>query len=188
MPEGYENSMFLSIDQSFSCTAFWFRRYTGDLVEHGMVSSKEKLLVGLNGKIHPLDSLCRSRDLSGKLMAFVERVELDYSLDLRDVVIEGLGFASVGNATRDLAILQGIILDRFITRLGAEHAHIIPSTQAKKKGTCDKKKKKVSKDELADAIPEGVFRDIVFSYGKTTGRRDLSDAYWIGEVFLEKFR
>jgi len=93
------------------------------------------------------------------------------------ISIEGLAFGMRGNATRDLAGLQFVIVVDLIERLGFSVEVVSPKT-AKLFATGSGKAKKI---EMIEALPEDtlkLFQDL--GVKKTTGLGDLADAYWIG--------
>lgn len=98
------------------------------------------------------------------------------------VALEGLAFAGAGNATRDLAGLQYVIVTT-LRKLDGWNVEIVTPTEVKRTATG---KGCAGKDELVDALP-GEIRSEFDALGvkKTTGLQDLSDAYWIGRTALD---
>lgn len=99
------------------------------------------------------------------------------------VAIEGLAFVSKGNATRDLAILQGVIIAtlRFVDGYDVV---IVPPTAVKCIATGGGK---AGKDDMVDALPDDVRNEFdALGVKKTTGLRDLADAFWIGKFAEEQ--
>lgn len=97
------------------------------------------------------------------------------------IVMEGLAFSKFGNATRDLAGLQFVIVTllRFVTKY---NVIIIPPNTVKKVATGSGKAKK---EQLLEALPIAVKeRFVAAGAKKTKGLYDLSDAYWIGQSGL----
>lgn len=95
------------------------------------------------------------------------------------VAMEGLAFSKFGNATRDLAGLQYMIMGilRFVE--GYEVLVISPNT-VKKVATG---KGNAKKELLLESLPEDVkSRFVSMGAKKTKGLYDLSDAYWIGRA------
>jgi len=97
------------------------------------------------------------------------------------VVMEGLAFSKFGNATRDLAGLQYMIVA--ILRFVKEYDLIVvPPNTVKKVATG---KGNANKKELLDSLPSEVLKIFEDSGAKKTkGLYDLSDAYWIGQAGL----
>lgn len=100
--------------------------------------------------------------------------------------LEGLAFAMMGDATRDLAGLQFIIVNKL--RYAYDYKRIvIPTPNTVKKLATGKGNSK--KEALYDALPEDVKKRIeANNYKKTTGMYDVTDAYWIAVYTLKHFR
>ena len=92
--------------------------------------------------------------------------------------IEGLAWGARGNAVRDLASLQGLIIEAALRGLPVDNVSIISPTTVKKRATGDGKAKK---DALFESLPPDA-HDKFLEYKKTKGRYDLTDAYWIAAV------
>lgn len=99
-----------------------------------------------------------------------------------DVIgFEGLAYAKNGNATRDLAglLFTTVTILRYIDRYNVE---VVAPTEVKKTAV----KGNASKDELVEALPDEIRHEFdAIGVKKTTGLRDLSDAYWIGRTILK---
>lgn len=98
------------------------------------------------------------------------------------VAMEGLAFAGKGNATRDLAGLQFVIAvaARFLDGLQLEL--YAPGT-IKKLATG---KGNSPKDMLVDVLPAHIRAEFdALGVKKTTGLKDLTDAYWIARTAEE---
>ena len=95
------------------------------------------------------------------------------------VNIEGLGFGAVGNATRNLAILQGVIVCGIMRMHPDIIIDIIAPTALKKFATGDGK---ASKEGMYTALPEEIKR-LFSGVKKSKGLSDVTDAY-----FLSKYR
>jgi len=95
------------------------------------------------------------------------------------IEIEGLAFAMRGNATRDLAGLQFVIVT-YLQEVMHKEVDIISPLTIKKFATGSGKAKK---DEMISHLPEDVLQ-LFLSTGvkKTTGLADLTDAYWIAKL------
>lgn len=96
------------------------------------------------------------------------------------VAIEQLAYGSVGDATRNLAGLQFMIINMLIDR---DIPFItVPPTSLKKyatsKGNC-------GKQEMVDSLPHGIKEEIE-KYPKTKGRYDLADAYWLASKGVDE--
>lgn len=93
------------------------------------------------------------------------------------VVLEGLAFSKMGNATRDLAGLQFSIIT-YLKYVCCFNTMIIPPNTVKKTATG---KGNAKKEEMYETLPSDVKKLLEdMKLKKTTGRYDLTDAYWIG--------
>ena len=150
----------IGIDQSFSCTGLV-------VSDGGEVVFYERIFC--EGKNEtPLITVRRAQEIASKLM---DRVH-EYSAKL--VVIEGLSFGSVTNATRDLAMLQSLIIDRIMQCPDVEIRVVAPTTL--KKFATGKGNSK--KDQMFDALPETV-KNLFINVPKTKGIFDLTYAYFL---------
>jgi Holliday junction resolvasome RuvABC endonuclease subunit len=97
---------------------------------------------------------------------------------ISNINIEGLGFGSVGNATRDLAGLQFTIIN--ICKLKNPNLiFLIVSPNTVKKFATGSGK--ATKSDMIDALPDNVKQSFTDrNYKKSTGLADLTDAYFIG--------
>ena len=156
-----KNLTILAIDQSFTSSGIV-------LLWNGLMIHCEK---------HITDP---TQDIFTRAWDVAERVRLlAHEHNAGVIAMEGLAFGGVGNATRDLAGLQFVIATtmRFI--------HDIPVVLYAP-GTIKKLatgKGNSNKDLLIDALPDSV-RNAFDATGvkKTTGLRDLTDAYWIAKT------
>jgi crossover junction endodeoxyribonuclease RuvC len=95
------------------------------------------------------------------------------------IAMEGLAFSKFGNATRDLAGLQYMIMG--ILRFVEGYNVLVISPNTVKKVATGKGNAK--KEQLLESLPSDVkshFEDM--GAKKTKGLYDLSDAYWIGQA------
>jgi crossover junction endodeoxyribonuclease RuvC len=146
----------LGIDQSLTSTG-WSLKEDGVLKEHGILTS-DKTQTNFERAIVVADQI----------------FNLDKKFKPDKSVIEGIPFMSRSNVTRDLAGLQFLIVDRLL-RDGWETLDIVPPTKLKKFATGSGK---ASKDEMVEALPEGV-KEKFEKIPKTKGRYDLADSYWL---------
>jgi Holliday junction resolvasome RuvABC endonuclease subunit len=120
---------------------------------------------------NPLDIFARCLEISNHVNATL-------LTHLPTVVnIEGLGFGAVGNATRNLAILQGVIVCGIIQTYPHITINIIPPTALKKFATGDGRAKK---DGMYAALPDEV-KALFAGVRKTKGLYDLTDAYFLSQ-------
>lgn len=93
------------------------------------------------------------------------------------VVLEGLAYGMVGNATRDLAGLLFVIITTLERECPDVSIVVVPPTSNKKNATGNGK---ASKTDMVNALPQDVLDRIVDAgYKKTTGQYDLADAYFL---------
>jgi Holliday junction resolvasome RuvABC endonuclease subunit len=93
------------------------------------------------------------------------------------IAMEGLAFSKIGNATRDLAGLQ-FTINTYLRFTCMFKTHIFSPNTVKKTATG---KGNAKKEQMYDALPQEVKnRFELMNLKKTTGRYDLTDAYWIG--------
>ena len=105
-----------------------------------------------------------------------------------DVAIEGLSFGQRGNATRDLAGLQYVIITALITQLNINNTKIVAPQSVKKfaTGGGGSAKKKVTKIDMVNALPEYVLNAFASrGFKKSKGLYDLTDAYWISKFIFK---
>lgn len=153
----------LGIDQSLTCTGMV-------LFDKGEAVHFE-LITTAADKTDEFDRFKRAEYISDRI------VELCDEENITDVSIEGLGFGSSGNATRDLGGLQYLI----VTKLMKNNTNIIitPPTTLKKYATDNGRASKVEVFEAIEARDKSAFLEIE-KVKKTKGRYDLADAYWLG--------
>lgn len=152
----------MGIDQSFTSTGVVISK-NGKVVHH-------ELIFTIKDKMDLMTNFKRAEDIANQIRAIAVREFVT------DVVIEGLGFGASGDATRNLAGLQYLIVTKLIDL--DITPKIIAPTSLKKFATGSGKAKKT---EVFDAIeahnPE--FFVINSKVLKTKGRYDLADAYWL---------
>lgn len=116
-----------------------------------------------------------------------ERIrQLAHTFEPHIIAIEGLAFGMRGNATRDLAGLQFVIIVELQIRHGYD-VEIIAPLSVKKFATGNGRAKK---EELMSATPTNILDRFKDELGvkKTTGLLDMVDAYWIGKVVDSKHK
>lgn len=151
----------LGIDQSYSCTG---------------------LLLLDNNKITHWDLIRTSKDYEIYERAWiisqsVHEVVKQYKPDV--IGIEGLAFSGAGNATRDLAGLQFMLVIYLKYIYKHPNVQVIPPTTIKKfatgKGNCNK-------DAMVEALPRHIADCFVkLKLLKSKGLYDVCDAYWIAK-------
>ena len=123
------------------------------------------------------DKFARAWELTNHIKTLVE----EYNPDI--IAMEGLAFGMRGDATRDLAGLQFVVVSRLRFEDNYD-VEIYAPTTIKKVATG---KGNAKKDMLIECLPNNI-REIFDELGvkKTTGLRDLTDAYWIGRTALQQ--
>lgn len=152
----------LGIDQSFTSTGI-------ALLENNKCTLK---IINSNKSDDKFD---RANTIAKGIKSVIE----DCLPDLAGV--EGLPYGGIGNVTRDLAGLQFVIVVA-LRELGLKVKVVAPKSV---------KKFAVSgvatKIELYEALPYNIKCDIDENGWKvTTGRYDVTDAYWIAKYLFEK--
>lgn len=92
------------------------------------------------------------------------------------IVVEGLSFGNMGNVTRNLAGLQFLIICNL--RFKYNYKVIIVAPKALKKIATGSGRS--SKQNMIDSLPIDVLNAFkTKGYKKSTGLKDLTDAYWL---------
>lgn len=155
---------FLGIDQSYTSAGYCIVDEAGDVVKFGTIKTSEQN----NGDIFK-----RALHVATTLISIASEY------NIRQIGLEGLAFGKFGNATRDLAGLQFVIITNFHTQTShtTSSFDIISPNMLKKFAT---NKGKASKEDMTAALPEAVLDSFKASnFKKSTGLYDLADAYWI---------
>lgn len=158
--------LFLGIDQSFTSCGLCVVSASGVVVHHETINTSD-----VDGDIF---------DRALKIVDGIDKV-IDQFNPVR-IGLEGLAFSKFGNATRDLACLQGAIVThlRYRKPVHSAEMQIVSPNLLKKfatgKGSADK-------NAMYEALPQ-VIKDVFVSYKKTKGRSDVVDAYWIANFTL----
>lgn len=153
--------MILGIDQSMACSGLVILD-DEKMIHHEVFKTSKD-----DGSI-----FVRFNMISNKLIDMI----LKYNID--KVNIEGLPFGRIpGNASRDLAALQGVIISKILEQCNIE-CKIIPPTAVKKFAT---ESGKAKKEDMVKALPEDIRQRFIDSnLKKSTGLYDATDAYFIG--------
>lgn len=119
-------------------------------------------------------------DVFERCLIIVRRInELIKQHNIDTVNLEGLSFVSRGNATRDLACLQGSIVVSILDKFKIK-CNIVAPTKVKYKAAGNGK---ASKGDMINSLPSDIIdRFKKTGYKKTTGLADLADAYWIAQL------
>lgn len=153
----------LGIDQSYTSTGLVILE--GEELEYHDIIAEPKKTKDFIEKISNATSISEN----------IQKLVRLYQIKL--VVIEGLAFASFGDATRNLAALQALIIAK-LQELGGVKVVIVPPTSLKKKACGNGRAKK---EEVFEALPEDV-KEVFGKLPKTKGRYDLTDAYFLAQI------
>ncbi|CEP35092.1 Putative uncharacterized protein [Halomonas sp. R57-5] len=124
-------------------------------------------------KLNKIDAL----DSFKRVVEIASRIEFLCDLySVSSVRIEGLSYGSVGQATRTLAGLHYVIIDRLMR--GSIDVAVIAPTALKKAATGSGR---ADKQQMLEAVPKDD-REQLSKYGKTKGRFDLADAYHLASL------
>jgi Holliday junction resolvasome RuvABC endonuclease subunit len=160
----------LAVDQSYTSCGIIVLEYIEDKEDYKIVHL-ERFVTNVE-----TDMFARAWEVTQRIAELAMTCGVDYT------ALEGLAFAMAGNATRDLAGLQYVIVTalRYVEKQGVL---VIPPNTVKKIATG---KGNAKKEEMYEALPQEVkqmFEDAKLK--KTTGRYDLTDAYWIARSAIE---
>ena len=164
----------ISIDQSLTCTGATVFDETGHLTYFECIKTTN------------------DESVVSRISYISERVvQLYQTNQCTDIVFEQLSYGSMGDATRNLAGLLFTIETKLFERLNIDNIVKLPPTSVKKfaTGYGGSKKKKVTKSDMWDALPDMIAEDFInMGYKKTKGGYDLTDAYFIGKLHMENNR
>ena len=153
--------MFLGLDQSYNSFGYVMLDAQLNMVDFGTIKTKKT-----DG-----DHFDRCNIIATKINEYAKMH------NPTAIAIEGLAFGIRGDATRDLAGLQFVIMTLF--RNNGFNPSIIPPLTLKKFATGNGKADKVA---MANALPPEVLLSFQNkNYKKTTGLYDLSDAYFLAK-------
>lgn len=163
-------NLILGIDQSYKSTGYVVLTENGDIKDFGTFGTK----------IPDGDVFDRAAIVVARIIELVN----EHKPAL--VGCEGLAFSMMGNATRDLAGLQFILVTQIRqTDFGAKLVIVSPNL-LKKFATGDGKAKK---EAMASALPDSFLAEIdKRKFKKSTGLYDIADAYWIAMYTLSEFK
>lgn len=152
----------LGIDQSYTCSGITFFE-DGEMIHCEVFKSPKSM-----------DIYERSNLIANHILTVANTFKPDY------VGIEGLAFGMRGDATRDLAGLQFVIINRLRFK-GNYTVEVVAPNSVKKFATGSGKAKK---EQLYEALPKNVKTHLVedLNLKKSTGLYDVTDAYFIGKL------
>lgn len=151
----------LSIDQSYTSTGYCIFS-EARLITQGIITS---------------DKTQDPYDRADHIASEVTKLVSQY--DIEEISLEGLAFGMIGNATRDLAGLQFVLITRLRSISDKISIMIVPPLSIKKLATGSGK---ASKKEMIASLPTDVATKFKEAGIKATkGLPDVADAYWIGQ-------
>lgn len=158
--------VYIGIDQSYTSSGYCVIE-NDNIIEFGTI------------KTDPSMTIYQRAGESGKNM-----VELVNKYPGSKVSIEGLAFGIRGSATRDLAGLQFVIIDRLCNNTHIDTVQIITPKTIKKfaTGSGGSTKKKVTKTDMVNSLPENVKELFKSKHKSTNGLYDVTDAYYLARV------
>lgn len=161
------DKLFLGIDQSFTSSGICVVNEQGSIVFHETINTTDA-----DGDIFD-----RALKIAQHIIALLMRFQ-----PMR-VGLEGLAFSKFGNATRDLAGLQFVLVTsiREHRKRYSNDLVIVSPNLLKKFAT---KSGSADKDKMYEAVPEDV-KTVFSGYKKTKGRSDVVDAYWLAKYALD---
>ena len=160
----------LAVDQSYTSCGIIILEYKDDSDQYEIVHLERYVT---NAET---DMFARAWEVKQRITELALTNNVDYT------ALEGLAFAMTGNATRDLAGLQFVIVTalRYVEKQGVL---VIPPNTVKKIATG---KGNAKKEEMYEKLPQEVKDKLEEAkLKKTTGRYDLTDAYWIARSAIE---
>lgn len=165
-----DTELLLAIDQSITSSGICIFSLDGELQHHTIVGTDKKDYEGLDTPV-----FYRASKIAEQVNLLME------TFNIKHFCIEGLAMGNVaGNSNRDLAILQGMIMQYVIKKVSPQHCKVVSPTAVKKFGSGNGRAKK---DEMYDSLPPDI-RDEFSFYKKTKGRYDVTDAFFIGKYYL----
>lgn len=163
-------NLILGIDQSYKSTGYVVLTEDGDVKEFGTFGTK----------IPDGDVFDRASIVSSHIIGLIN----EHKPAL--IGCEGLAFSMMGNATRDLAGLQFVIVTQIRKTDFGSSLVIVSPNLLKKFATGDGKAKK---EAMASALPLEFLQEIdKRKFKKSTGLYDIADAYWIAMYTLSEFK
>lgn len=158
--------LILGIDQSYTSTGIVVIENDNILLAERFASNKEDT------------KFYRSWEIKNYIKEVVEKYNPER------VAIEGLAFGMRGDATRDLAGLQFVIVNELMFVHNLEVVVVSPKSLKLFATGSGKAKKK----EMIEALPTEVHQlfteELVIK--KTKGLDDVTDAYWLAKYIMEK--
>ncbi len=158
----------MGIDQSLTCTGVVITQIDRDGIKSIL---HQEAISTVKTELEPIpDTIVRATVIGDRLASLQAQYMPDY------IALENLSYGSVGNATRNLAILFGVIC----TKMDMLHPSVVPPTSLKKFATGNGK---ATKKDMLEAIAQSdaSFFSLLNRMTIKAGKYDLADAYWIAK-------
>lgn len=160
------DKLYLGLDQSYTSSGYCMIDENQEIVDFGTFTS-------LKG----LDVYDRAQQITNFI---IDKIIEHGGVEV--INLEGLAFGMRGNATRDLAGLLFTIITTIRTRTENIECNVIAPTSLKKFATGSGK---ADKTAMVAAVPPEILKCFTDkNYKKTTGLRDIVDAYWLAKMAL----
>lgn len=157
---------YIGIDQSYTSTGICILDENCELYLSEIISSDK------NDNIYE-----RALQIKNKLNHIISNLNSENIF----IAIEGLAFTMTGNATRDLAGLQFVLITYMLENLNKTPVIISPPS-LKKSATGNGK---ADKNAMIEALPAEI-KDFFITQGfkKTKGLTDITDAYFLAKSLI----
>lgn len=173
MIEASKSPLFMGIDQSFTSCGVVIVNDEGIIIQSKIIKTSKE-----------------STDFKRSWDIFKEIFELVHKFAIKHIAIEGLAFGKFGNATRSLAILQGVLGTNLLylrnldtLNNSVENVEIVTPSCLKKFATGNGK---ATKKDMIDKVPEDALK-VWKEQWKTKPIEDLADAYFLA-MYLRQLK
>ncbi len=163
----------LAIDQSLTCTGVCIQRMDSSTRAVHLIHTEAIQRIKTGSECGYMDTVLRSQGIAQRLWDLFH----DYKCD--HVVFEGLSFGSRGDATRNLAMLLGIIL----AKLNTDFFSVAPTTLKKFATGNGRADKKAMLAAIEPCNPK--LHSELSSMTIKAGKYDIADAYWLSRYYLQ---
>lgn len=170
------NNTYLGVDQSLTSTGWCILDNEKNIIDCGVIRSEKAD-----------DTFERVNTVKDQLLQVINNHDPEY------IAIEGLGFSSIGNQTRNLAGLQFVIVC-CIREMGRSIEVIAPTTIKKHAHQILliddpelKSKMMTKKQNMYKALPQKTKDELdPYNFLKTKGLYDVTDAWWLSAAIVDK--
>lgn len=168
----------VGIDFSYTSTGIFIGNTRSGKIQHTRITSEPD-------DNRPLDKIQRAAEIAKECVILIRNFLEGYGVTVDNenihVYIEGLAFGNAfGNATRDLAGLQYMIINYLIEEdFYPENFKLVAPTALKKFATGNGKADKKMMLESVSILQPTLKETIEKCYKVSQGRYDVVDAYWL---------